>query len=199
MAPPTSPLFFLASGSPRRRELLESLGVPFEVVANPWTEVPRRRERPGSQVRRLAREKLIHYLDQHPGTKVPVVTADTLLSFQGSALNKPRNEAEAWEFYHRLAGRRHRVLTSFCVSDPGSGQIRQRTVATAVEFVPWDETLYSRYLDRGEWSDAAGGYKIQETGSVLTRRISGSWTNVVGLPLAEFYDILLQTLRVLGQ
>jgi septum formation protein len=190
------PRFLLASTSPRRRALLEALGLPFAVVPNPWDEVPRPGERARSQVRRLAREKLLHYLQVHPENRLPVLTADTLLSFQGRPLNKPADQAEAWAFYRALAGRRHRVLTSFALGDPATGRIRQRTVATVVEFVPWDPDLYRRYLDRGEWRDAAGGYKIQEGGSVLVRRIWGSWTNVVGLPIAEVYGMIRATLRV---
>lgn len=189
------PLFLLASGSPRRRALLEALGLSFEVVANPWDEVPRPGERAAAQVRRLAREKALHFLATHPGTTLPVLTADTLLSFRGCALNKPANADEAWSFYRLLAGHTHKVLTSFVWAVPGR-PLRQATVATRVDFVPWDEDLYQRYLDRGEWRDAAGGYKIQETGSILVRRLRGSWTNVVGLPSAEVYAMILPTLRV---
>lgn len=190
------PLFLLASGSPRRKTLLDSLGVPFAVVPNPWAEVPRPQEPAMTQVRRLAREKLLNYLELNPETQLPVLTADTLLSFRNQALNKPADAAKAWEFYRNLAGRKHRVLTSFAMSDPDTDQIRQRTVSTSVEFVPWDEELYRRYLDREEWRDAAGGYKIQESGGVLIRRVWGSWSNVVGLPIPEVYAMLLATLRV---
>lgn len=190
------PLFLLASGSPRRRKLLEALGLPFAVVPNPWDEVPRPGEAARTQVRRLAREKLVHYLDTNPGTTLPVLTADTLLSLRGRALNKPADEAEAWSFYRALAGRTHAVLTSFALSDPRSGWIHQRTVTTRVTFVPWDEALFRRYLERGEWRDAAGGYKIQETGAILIRRLAGCWSNVVGLPIPEVYGMILATLRV---
>jgi len=190
------PLFLLASGSPRRRALLEALGLPFRVVPNPWDEVPRPGETAGRQVRRLAREKLVHFLENHPENRLPVLTADTLLSFRGRALNKPADEAEAWSFYRALAGRRHRVLTSFALGVPG-GPVRQRTVCTTVQFVPWQEDLYRRYLGRQEWRDAAGGYKIQEGGAVLVARVTGSWTNVVGLPCAEVYAMISATLRVL--
>lgn len=192
----STPLFLLASGSPRRRVLLEALGIPFAVVPNPWNEVAPAGESAVSQVKRLAREKLVHYLETHPQNRLPVLTADTLLSFQGLALNKPLDAEEAWSFYHRLAGKTHRVLTSFAFGEPETGRVQQRTVGTSVEFVPWDEALFRRYLDKGEWHDAAGGYKIQETGAILVRRISGSWTNVVGLPSAEVYAMISATLRV---
>jgi septum formation protein len=65
-----------------------------------------------------------------------------------------------------------------------------------VTFVPWDKALYRSYLNRGEWHDAAGGYRIQETGSILVRRLKGSWSNVVGLPIAEVYAMIRQNLRV---
>lgn len=192
----TAPLFLLASGSPRRRILLEALGLPFAVVPNPWDEVSPAGEPAPDQVRRLAREKLVHYLETHPANRVPVLTADTLLSFRGRALNKPVDADEAWRFYRLLAGKKHQVLTSFALGIPETGLIRQQTVSTTVEFVPWDEGFYRRYLDRGEWHDAAGGYKIQETGAMLVRRLEGSSTNVVGLPSAEVYAMICQTLRV---
>lgn len=190
-----SPLFLLASGSPRRRALLEALGIPFAVAPNPWVEVNPAHESAPRQVRRLAREKFVHFLETHPENPLPVLTADTLLEFRGRALNKPENGDEAWEFYRLLAGRRHRVLTSFALGTP-EGHVRQRTVATTVEFVAWNHVLYRQYLERGEWRDAAGGYKIQEGGAVLVRRLWGSWTNVVGLPIAEVYAMICQTLRV---
>jgi septum formation protein len=190
------PLFLLASSSPRRKALLESLGLPFAVVPNPWDEVNPPGESAGRQVRRLAREKLTHYLENHPDNTLPVLTADTLLSFRGRALNKPADADQAWQFYRALAGRRHWVLTSFALGDPATGRVRQQTVSTAVDFVPWDDTLYRRYLDRGEWYDAAGGYKIQESGYLLVRRLAGSWSNVVGLPIPEVYAMIRQTLRV---
>ena len=191
-----NPRFILASGSPRRKALLESLGIPFLVAANPWDEVPVAKESAKTQVSRLAREKLKHYLSNHPENPLPVLTADTLLSFRGQALNKPLNAAEAWQFYQILAGRKHRVLTSFAWGDPLQGVIVQKTVSTSVEFVPWDKDLFQRYLDRNEWKDAAGGYKIQETGTILVRRIKGSWSNVVGLPIHEVYATIMATLRV---
>jgi septum formation protein len=190
----SEPLFILASTSPRRKALLESLGLPFAVAENPWDEVPRTNERPERQVRRLAREKLLHFVSTHPENRLPVLTADTLLAFRGRALNKPADETQAWDFYRALAGRTHRVLTSFALWT--TRRLVQRTVSTAVTFVDWNEPLYRRYLERGEWRDAAGGYKIQENGAVLVRRLRGSWTNVVGLPLAEVYGMIFATLRV---
>lgn len=189
-----APLFLLASTSPRRKALLESLGLPFAVAENPWDEVPFPNERPERQVRRLAREKLFHFVATHPENALPVLTADTLLAFRGRALNKPADETEAWSFYRELAGRTHRVLTSFALWTPE--RVVQKTISTAVTFVSWNESLYRRYLERGEWRDAAGGYKIQEGGAVLIRRLNGSWTNVVGLPLAEVYGMIHATLRV---
>ena len=191
-----APLFLLASSSPRRRLLLEALGLPFEVAANPWEEHSRPKERARTQVRRLAREKLLHFLSLHPENPLPVLTADTLLSFHGYPLNKPVDADQAWEFYRQLAGRRHYVLTSFALYHPENRTIRQITVSTTVDFVAWNQELYRHYLQCEEWRDAAGGYKIQETGSILVKRLGGSWSNVVGLPIAEVYGMIVQTLRV---
>ena len=190
------PLFLLASGSPRRRDLLTALGLPFQVVANPWDEASPAGEPAWIQVHRLAREKLHHFLSQNPQNSLPVLTADTLLSFKGHAINKPDDEEEAWSYYQRLAGHSHFVLTSFAWSVPHKGLVLQKTVKTKVTFVPWHGALYHRYLKTGEWKDAAGGYRIQGGGSVLVKKVQGSWTNVVGLPIAEVYDMIRKTLRV---
>lgn len=190
-----SALFLLASGSPRRRALLDSLGLPYDVAANPWQEVPRDGERPRALVRRLALEKALNYCSLHPEESRPVLTADTLVACGRRVLNKPLDEAEAWSFYGLLAGRSHQVLTSVVVVRPDTAWRRHVTVASTVQMVPWDEVVYRRYLDRGEWRDAAGGYRIQEGGAALVRRLRGSWTNVMGLPLAEVYVILRETLR----
>jgi septum formation protein len=190
------PLFLLASGSPRRKALLEALGIPFRTVPNPWDEAAWDGEPAAWQVRRLAREKLNHFLELNPENQIPVLTADTLLSFRGRAVNKPDDAEEAWAFYRQLAGRTHRVLTSVVLHLPDRNRTIQRTESTAVTFVPWDESLYRSYWNRGEWHDAAGGYRIQETGAILVKKLRGSWSNVVGLPIAEVYAMIRQNLRV---
>ncbi len=188
------PSFLLLSRSPRRRELLQKAGFHFELVDNAWPEEGLLGESALKRVKRLSAGKLLNYLTQVPQPQLPVLSADTLLEFRGKPLEKPDNEAEAWHWYQLLAGRSHRVLTALTLWNPHRRQWFQEVEATKVEFVPWDEELYANYLAQGEWHDAAGGYKIQESGERLVKRISGSWSNVVGLPIARFYGMLRQCL-----
>jgi septum formation protein len=191
------PLFVLASTSPRRRELLDTLGLAYEVADNPWTEEPHEGERPRRQAQRLSQEKLAQYRSTHPENQLPVLTADTLVALDGKVLNKPANVSEAERWHRQLAGRKHLVVTAVCLG-LSSGRVVRKTVTTVVKFLPWNEKLYLDYLKTGEWQGAAGGYRIQETGSRLVDRINGSWSNVVGLPLAEVYGILCSHLTIPG-
>ena len=188
------PHFLLLSKSPRRRDLLQRAGYDFEVVDNNWPEEGLAGEAALKRVKRLSAGKLVNYLAQIPDPSLPVLSADTLLEFRGKPLEKPRDQAEAWHWYRLLAGRTHRVLTALTLWNPRQNRWFQAVEATKVEFTPWQEELYAAYLAEGEWHDAAGGYKIQEGGERLVRRISGSWSNVVGLPIERFYGMLRQCL-----
>ena len=190
----TLPRFLLLSRSPRRRDLLQRAGYDFEVIDNNWPEEGIPGESALKRVKRLSAGKLLNYLAQEPSPSLPVLSADTLLEFRGKPLEKPLNQAEAWHWYQLLAGRTHRVLTALTLWNPQQKRWNQEVEATKVEFTPWQEELYAAYLALGEWQDAAGGYKIQEGGERLVRRISGSWSNVVGLPIARFYGMLRQCL-----
>jgi septum formation protein len=189
------PLFILASASPRRRALLDSLGLCFEVAENQWIEEPRRREKPRRQAQRLSREKLAHFRRSNPKNRLPVLTADTLIDIEGRVLNKPANFGDAENYYRLLAGRTHLVVTAVCFG-LSTGRVIHRTVTTKVKFLPWNEKLYREYLNTGEWQGVAGGYRLQESGFRLVDRINGSWSNVVGLPLAEVYGILRSHLTI---
>ncbi|NNM55159.1 MAG: septum formation protein Maf [Spirochaetales bacterium] len=188
------PHFLLLSRSPRRRDLLQRAGYHFEVIDNNWPEEGIPGESALKRVKRLSAGKLLNYLAQVSSPTLPVLSADTLLEFRGKPLEKPRDQAEAWHWYRLLAGRTHRVLTALTLWNPRQNRWFQAVEATKVEFTPWEEELYAAYLAEGEWHDAAGGYKIQEGGERLVRRISGSWSNVVGLPIARFYGMLRQCL-----
>jgi septum formation protein len=192
-----SPLFLLASGSPRRSELLLQLGLPFRVVENPWPEHERPLERPLAQARRLSREKAWHFALTHLENALPVLTADTLIAFGGRALNKPESAEQAWQWYQNLAGKTHRVATAVSLWLPSRALVT-KVVVTKVRFHRWNPSLYRGYLETGEWQGVAGGYRIQESGIRLIDRLEGSWTNVVGLPLAEVYGILTRHLTIPG-
>ena len=192
---PQHPRILLASGSPRRQQLLSATGIAFEVVSNPTDEAARAGETPRQQVIRLARGKLANARVHYQSRGLPILTADTLLSFRGEAIGKQASAEEALRTYRRLSGSSHEVLTACSLWIPG---LKPREVlvteVSRVHFLPWDEQLYRNYLSTGEWNDAAGGYRIQETGRRLVERISGSWSNVMGLPLPSVYGMILRYL-----
>lgn len=183
----------LASASPRRRDFLSGLGLEFAVQAADLDETPRTGESPEGFVRRLAREKALAVAAQQPDAWV--LAADTVVAVQEEILGKPRDAADAEEMLMRLSGRWHGVWTGFsvcCGRFPDS--LITRAVRTGVRFMALDRELCRAYVRTGEPLDKAGAYGIQGTGAFLVEEIRGSYTNVVGLPLAE----VLAALRSLG-
>lgn len=173
----------LASRSPRRADLLRQLGVDFSVRAAGIDETPLPGEAPADYVQRLARDKA-RAVDAGPA----VLAADTTVVCDAAILGKPADRAEAEAMLRRLGGRRHTVLSGVCLR--GHGRELLRSVSTAVEFCPLTPALIAAYIDSGEPWDKAGGYGIQGLGGALVRRIDGSYSNVVGLPLCETREML---------
>ncbi|MBZ4023399.1 septum formation protein Maf [Rhodobacter sp. TJ_12] len=171
----------LGSASPRRRELLAQLGLePVEVRAPDIDETPNKGERPRDYVARMAREKaavLPCAADE------VVICADTTVTCGRRILGKPENEKEAAEFLWLLSGRRHHVMTAVAVRSATG--LRERLVDTVVKFRPLSNADVNGYLASGEWRGKAGGYAIQGRGGAFVPWIQGSFTAVVGLPLAE--------------
>lgn len=173
----------LASRSPRRRALLHAACFDVEV------RVPRADEIwPGGDVldaaMALARKKLADTDD----TDAPVVAADTLVVMGENKLGKPADEPEAIAMLTELAGRKHRVVTGFCVSH--RGERRQGVVVTRVSFRPLSPLEIKRYVDTGEPFDKAGAYAIQGGAGAFVDRVEGSYTNVIGLPLREVIEAM---------
>lgn len=181
---------WLASGSPRRADLLRQIGVPFQRLSPPQLdESVRVGEVPRDYVLRLAAEKAragLGELDEVAGAVV--MGADTTVVLEGRILGKPATPREAVDTLMRLSGRRHQVLSAVSLVHAGA----QRTLhaATEVSFLPLDSELVRRYVATGEPMDKAGAYGIQGFGAVLVAAISGSYSNVVGLPLAETRQLL---------
>ncbi|WP_130832131.1 Maf family protein [[Erwinia] mediterraneensis] len=185
---------YLASGSPRRRELLTQLGLQFERVI---TEVEERRQ-PGESadayVRRLAVEKAQAGVAVAP-QDLPVLGADTIVVLNGEVLEKPASEAHAAEMLTKLSGQTHQVMTAVALAD------RQRTleclVITDVTFRTLTPADIRDYIASGEPVDKAGAYAIQGSGGRFVRKINGSYYAVVGLPLVETDELLshFQALR----
>ncbi len=176
----------LGSASPRRLELLAQLGlVPKAVRPADIDETPARGEDPRAYVARMAREKAMA-LDL--GADEVILAADTTVTCGRRILGKPADEKEAAEFLWLLSGRRHHVLTAVAVRDAGG--LRARLVDTVVRFRPLSNADVNGYLASGEWRGKAGGYAIQGRAGAFIPWIQGSFTGVVGLPLAETATLL---------
>ncbi|PZW86532.1 septum formation protein [Pseudomonas sp. 2848] len=180
---------YLASGSPRRRELLNQIGVPFTVVSAPIDETPLPGEAPTAYVERLAQAKAVAGFAYTDGVGV-VLGADTTVVLDGQILGKPENREQALAMLGDLSKREHQVLTAVALTD-GQRSI-SRCVSTTVRFrtISFEEAL--RYWDSGEPVDKAGGYAIQGLGAVFVSGIEGSYSAVVGLPLSETAELLEQ-------
>lgn len=177
----------LASRSPRRRALLAQIGVGFEPVTADVDESPRPGETPAALVERLARAKALAGLAAAADDR-PVLGADTTVTLDGEVLGKPDDEAGALEMLARLSGRTHEVLTGVAVARGEA--VEARTVATRVTLRPSTPAERRAYWASGEPAGKAGAYAIQGLGAVLVARIEGSYSCVVGLPLAETAELL---------
>lgn len=181
-----SPRFVLGSASPRRRELLAQLGIVPDAVTSPdIDETPGDGERPGPYCRRMAAEKLAA-LPQAPETVT--LCADTTVSVGRCILGKPADAAEARAFLEKLSGRRHTVVTAVAVrSDRGTWL---RANETRVKLKRLSEREIAGYLATGDWEGKAGGYAIQGPAAAFVTWIQGSYSAVMGLPLAETAALL---------
>ncbi|MNG87892.1 Maf-like protein YhdE [compost metagenome] len=180
---------YLASGSPRRRELLTQIGVPFTVVSAPIDETPLADESATAYVERLARAKAAAGLASL-GTEAGAVVlgADTAVVLEGRILGKPENREDALSMLAALAGREHQVLTAVAVSD--GHRCLSLCVASSVRFRPITDDEAQRYWASGEPQDKAGGYAIQGLAAVFVTGLEGSYSAVVGLPLSETAELL---------
>jgi septum formation protein len=170
-------MLVLASASPRRKELLERIGVPLDVRPADVDEAQSPGEAPLAYVTRIARAKA----DAAPGEYV--LAADTIVELDGDLLGKAADAAEARAMLARLRGRRHRVTTAWVLRAPhgtDAGTVTSEVVMTAASDAELDE-----YVASGEWRGKAGAYAVQGIAAALVAEVHGSITNVIGLPLAE--------------
>jgi septum formation protein len=173
----------LASASPRRLDLLARIGVtPDTVVPADIDESVPRGELPRDHARRLALEKAQEIAAAEPDALV--LAADTVVAVGRRILPKVEDEATLRACMKLLSGRRHRVLTGVALAIPGKG-IRERVVETMIAMKRLSDDEIDYYAGHGEWRGKAGGYALQGYGEVYVRHIAGSYSNVVGLPLAE--------------
>jgi septum formation protein len=180
----------LASRSPRRSDLLAQAGLMFDVVPSTVNENILANKAPEDHVRILAEAKAAEVSADYPGDWI--LGADTVVSIQGEILGKPENKTEARQMLERLSGTAHTVFTGYCLCCTKAQRSFSETVETRVEFRPITKQEIAWYITTQEPYDKAGGYAAQGLASVFIKRIEGSYTNVVGLPLCEVMACLLK-------
>lgn len=182
------PRLILASASPRRRELLAQLGVPFEVVVADVVEHEESTTDPRVMVAHNAALKADWVAGRNPDALV--LGADTTVFLDGHALNKPADPAEARAMLRRLSGRTHTVFTGLALRRGSDGLKLEDGVASHVTFKPLDEAAIEAYLARVHTLDKAGGYGIQDHSDLIVAGYEGSFTNIIGLPLETTKQLL---------
>lgn len=180
-----NPTLVLASGSPRRRDLLAALGLDFVVRPADLDETPLPDEPPAAYVARLAREKARADARAHE----LVLAADTTVVLDGEVLGKPGDDAEARSMLGRLAGRAHIVLSGIALYDSAADREAVFVDETAVEIAPLSPAEIAWYVATGEPMDKAGSYAAQGLGSLFVARVAGNFYNVVGLPVPAVYRL----------
>ena len=199
----TAPLLVLCSASPRRRDLLASVGLSFQVEAAHLDESRRPGEPLAVLPERLARDKaqaaLTAFRVRHGGGdaagiglgggQAVALAADTVVTLDGEELGKPESRAHAAALLRRLSGREHLVTTGVCAVSP-EGRVGSCSVHTKVRFRALDEEQIAWLASSGDGDDKAGGYAVQGLAGAFIERLDGSFTNVIGLPLAETLDLL---------
>ncbi|MGX9569071.1 Maf family protein [Pseudomonas viciae] len=180
---------YLASGSPRRRELLTQIGVPFTAVSADIDETPLDHESPSAYVERLARGKAeAGWRALETDVDGCVLGADTAVVLDGQILGKPLDQTDSMAMLLSLSGREHEVLTAIALLD--GQRCESRVVRSRVRFRPITEQEAAAYWASGEPRDKAGGYGIQGLGAVFVAGLDGSYSAVVGLPLCETAELL---------
>jgi septum formation protein len=176
----------LASASPRRRELLASLGIDFTVRIPEIDETPQAGETPRACAERLAFEKAAAIAAEPSDV---VVAADTIVVQGMDIFGKPQDKEHAFAMLSRLSGKTHEVVTGVCVRREAHAEVF--SVSTEVVFRPLEAAEIEAYIASGCPMDKAGAYAIQDGAAHMVRAINGSYTNVVGLPLCELHEVLI--------
>jgi septum formation protein len=190
----------LASSSPRRKELLEKLGLRFEVIPSLIDEIPLRDESPEDFALRTSTEKALSVSRSLDSDSV-VIGADTIVVIGGEILGKPKDEEEATIMLEKIAGREHGVITGFSIVKPEAEILYRNFVESRVKIKTLAPCEIEGYIKTGEPMDKAGAYGAQGIGAFMIEEIHGSYTNVVGLPLAQVIDVLtrLGVLKLFGE
>jgi septum formation protein len=181
---------YLASKSPRRKKLLNSLNLDFKTVTVECEEQIRKSESPASIVKRLSKDKLNAALAKIKNGII--ITADTIVVLDGKVIGKPKNKKDAEKILKFLSGRSHSVYTGFSVFNTNTGKLITDYEKTSVSFRKLRSDEIIKYIQTGSPMDKAGAYGIQDDfGAVFVEKINGCYNNVVGLPLTKLYQALL--------
>lgn len=179
----------LASGSPRRRELLAKFNIDFDIVYSEVPEIVNDFDEPKQTAMSLAFQKANDVSQKMINGEI-VIAADTIVVFKDRILGKPRNEKEAFEMLSELSGKTHSVITGFAIIESGTYNKIIDFAETVVKFKDLTSDRIKRYIETGEYLDKAGAYAIQGYGSILVDWIRGSYWNVVGLPISQLDSVL---------
>ena len=184
------PRLILASNSPRRRYLLEQAGLEFSVIPSKISEDAVALSSPDVYTKKLAQCKATDISNQYPDSWV--IGADTIVVIDDVILGKPDSGADAYRMLNKLSGKTHQVITGYCVCCKTKNRFFLDAIKTDVLFRDLSDAEIAWYIDTGEPFDKAGAYAIQGLGMQLVKRINGSYTNVVGLPVCEIVEILIK-------
>ena len=180
----------LASNSPRRKYLLEQAGLTFSIIPSDFDESTVTISEPDAYVKMLAEAKAFDVSEQHPASWI--IGADTIVLIDNKILGKPGSAAKARLMLKQLSGKTHQVLTGYCICCKNKNTAYAETAKTDVQFKSLSDAEIDWYIQTGEPFDKAGAYAIQGIGTFLVKRINGSYTNVVGLPVCEVIDFLIK-------
>ena len=178
----------LASSSPRRKSLLEQISIPFRSITSDVTEDCRIDDPEPASIF-LAEKKAIK--GRTISGESWVLGADTMVAIDGRILGKPKNEEDARQMLSLLSGKEHRVITGFCIINPAFEVVHSEAISTLVRIKKLNRDEIENYIDTGEPFGKAGSYAIQGIGSFMVETISGSYTNVVGLPVCALIKALI--------
>ncbi|MFH1780594.1 MAG: Maf family protein [Candidatus Nealsonbacteria bacterium] len=180
----------LASASPRRKELLEKLQIPFIVEVSDYQEDMNLKLKPLELAKALSAGKAEAVTEKHKGEEVIVIGADTFVVVDNKIFGKPYTPGKAKEMIKEMSGRAHFVITGFTIIDAKSGKKISKAVESKVYFRKLTDEEIDTYVITGEPLDKAGAYAIEAIGSVLIEKIEGDYTNIVGLPLPTLIEEL---------
>lgn len=180
----------LASSSPRRKQLLESVGVPFKVIPSNIKEKMNPRLGAAAQAKRLSLQKAVAVADGFMGQNVVIIAADSIVVIESEQLGKPENTEDAERMLRKLSGKKHITVTGFTLLDCLSGKKSTKSVETSLWMRKLTDSEIKSYIKKVDVFDKAGSYAVQDLGAILFEKIEGDYLNVLGLPMVSLYKEL---------